>query len=458
MRKLSVSSLIEAATIFIWLGLIPNNAVADSTQVHFFEGPWKQVLAQAKALDKPIFVDLFTTWCAPCKIMEKEAFSNLQVAKLFNDKFISYRVDAEKGEGKFLKHQFTVLAYPTLLFIDSDGKVIYRTAGYGGVEHLLAEATKVINVSENLRIFTDPTTLSGNKQNSASSKAYLQELAKLRQPVGSLLEDYLKHLPQNQLNTPENLAIMAGTVATTNSTAFDVLLTKLPIIKDSAIGREALITMPMAIASDFKMIVSTNDEKALNRLIDKYRQFVKQGGSLSSELIEQELLTTKIDFYRQTKSYKTYHQLASFYAETQLMSQSIDSLREQDQVFYKRFERGVVASDSLKKTAHFSRLNESMKHRASGAVADRLDALAKAYYETMTDPIYLDAALRWSRQALLLNAVPFYQDTYACLLYKKGQRREAITQQEQAVASSKERGEPSEALETTLTKMKSGIL
>jgi hypothetical protein len=216
--------------------------------------------------------------------------------------------------------------------------------------------------------------------------------------------------------------------------------------------------MPVAIASDFKMIVTTNDEKALNRLIDKYRQFIKQGGSSSSELIEQEVLTTKIDFYRQTKKYAMYHQLASFYAQTQLMSQSIDSLRRQDQAIYGQFERGVLASDSLKKTAYFSGMNESMKHRASEAVADRLNELAKAYYQTMMTPAYVDAALEWSSRALLLCPLPLYRDTYACLLYKRGQRQQAITQQKRAVADSKERKQPSEALETTLAKMKSGIL
>jgi len=32
---------------------------------------WEQVLQKAKAENKIIFIDCYTTWCAPCKAMEK---------------------------------------------------------------------------------------------------------------------------------------------------------------------------------------------------------------------------------------------------------------------------------------------------------------------------------------------------------------------------------------------------
>lgn len=67
--------------------------------IKFFTGSWKAVLAEAKRQNKPVFVDIYTTWCGPCKLMAKEAFPNPTVGEKFNSSFVSYQIDAEKGEG-----------------------------------------------------------------------------------------------------------------------------------------------------------------------------------------------------------------------------------------------------------------------------------------------------------------------------------------------------------------------
>src|SRR6266540_4082157 len=45
---------------------------------------WQQVKQKAKAENKYIFLDIFTTWCGPCKMMEKNVYSNDTVGDFFN--------------------------------------------------------------------------------------------------------------------------------------------------------------------------------------------------------------------------------------------------------------------------------------------------------------------------------------------------------------------------------------
>lgn len=87
--------------------------------VTFLKGSWKDALAEAKRQNKPIFLDVFTTWCPPCKRMAKEAFPNARVGAKFNIHFINYQLDAEKGEGIAIAKQYAVASYPTALYIDS---------------------------------------------------------------------------------------------------------------------------------------------------------------------------------------------------------------------------------------------------------------------------------------------------------------------------------------------------
>lgn len=87
------------------------------------------VLEAAKAENKLVFVDFYTTWCLPCKLMDEDVFPDEEFGKFMNDNFISYKVDAEKGGGPDLSLLYQVMVFPTLLFLDSDGNVLVRKDG-----------------------------------------------------------------------------------------------------------------------------------------------------------------------------------------------------------------------------------------------------------------------------------------------------------------------------------------
>jgi len=87
------------------------------------------VLEKAKEEDKLIFVDFYTTWCLPCKMMDEDVFTDKNVANYMNQHFINYKVDAERGGGPNLALIYQVNVFPTLLFLDADGQVLVRKEG-----------------------------------------------------------------------------------------------------------------------------------------------------------------------------------------------------------------------------------------------------------------------------------------------------------------------------------------
>ncbi|MGK0365763.1 MAG: thiol:disulfide interchange protein [Saprospiraceae bacterium] len=87
------------------------------------------ILDRAKAENKLIFLDFYTTWCLPCQVMDEEVFSLASTGAVMNKEFISYKVNAEKGNGPTLSTVFNVYAYPTLLFLDTEGNVLERQDG-----------------------------------------------------------------------------------------------------------------------------------------------------------------------------------------------------------------------------------------------------------------------------------------------------------------------------------------
>src|SRR3982751_744736 len=47
---------------------------------------------------RPILVDVYTSWCGWCKVMDKETYSNNNVAAYINEKYYAVKFDAESRE------------------------------------------------------------------------------------------------------------------------------------------------------------------------------------------------------------------------------------------------------------------------------------------------------------------------------------------------------------------------
>jgi thioredoxin 1 len=125
-----------------------NEAEITSKSTHFVikgEGIKFQDMSLEKAKDlakstgKLIFIDAYTSWCGPCKAMARDEFVKPDLGNLFNSKFINLKIDVEKdADGAELVRMYKVRAYPTLLFIDGDGKLIKSVSGYQYANDLIA--------------------------------------------------------------------------------------------------------------------------------------------------------------------------------------------------------------------------------------------------------------------------------------------------------------------------------
>jgi thiol:disulfide interchange protein len=70
---------------------------AQDVGIRFMDATWEQVMAEAKKQEKLIFVDAYTTWCGPCKVMAQNVFTQKEVGDFYNRYFVNYKLDMEKG-------------------------------------------------------------------------------------------------------------------------------------------------------------------------------------------------------------------------------------------------------------------------------------------------------------------------------------------------------------------------
>lgn len=113
--------------IFIIIALLI--AATAFGQINFRQLSFDEALAAAKTEDKYVFIDCYTSWCGPCKMMADRVLPQKEVGDYMNDKFVCIKIDMEKGEGPELAKRFAVTAYPTFLIVKGDGSLAHRVVG-----------------------------------------------------------------------------------------------------------------------------------------------------------------------------------------------------------------------------------------------------------------------------------------------------------------------------------------
>jgi thioredoxin-related protein len=112
-----------------------------------------EALEAQQSEPKKIIMDVYTTWCGPCKLMDKNTFSNKDVIKFINENYYPVKFNAEGTQeityqdfkytnpnyqpgrkGRNATHLFAdalrLSGYPSLAFFTETGDLIQALPGY----------------------------------------------------------------------------------------------------------------------------------------------------------------------------------------------------------------------------------------------------------------------------------------------------------------------------------------
>lgn len=117
---------------------------ATEVGIQFKDISFEEALKEAKAGNKLIFMDAYAEWCGPCVHMASNIFPDEELGKFYNAQFINLKIDMEKGEGPALAAKYQVRAYPTLFFIDGNGKVVKKVLGFQSVQKMMQVGKDVV--------------------------------------------------------------------------------------------------------------------------------------------------------------------------------------------------------------------------------------------------------------------------------------------------------------------------
>lgn len=211
---------------------VANVATAQVTFTH--ELSWAQIQAKARQEHKYIFVDVYTTWCQPCKMLDKEIFTQPEVGAFMNAHFLNVHVQFDstahdnaevkafypdvQAINKIKNSQF----FPTLLFFNPEGELIHYSVG---------APVMAAGFLDRARAALDPqqqyVTLQKRYTGGERTPAFLKQLyeaAQLAQDMDlyhEVANDYLRQQPD--LLQPDLVSVILTATRQVNDPGFAVL-------------------------------------------------------------------------------------------------------------------------------------------------------------------------------------------------------------------------------------------
>jgi thioredoxin-related protein len=118
-----------------------------------------EALEAQKKVPKKIIMDVYTSWCGPCKLLDKNTFGNKDVIKFVNNNYYPVKFNAEgtesityqdftytnpnyqegrKGRNSqhLLANALKISGYPTIVFFKENGDLIQPIVGYKTPEQI----------------------------------------------------------------------------------------------------------------------------------------------------------------------------------------------------------------------------------------------------------------------------------------------------------------------------------
>jgi thiol-disulfide isomerase/thioredoxin len=383
---------IKLLVLAVILQLLSITSFSQNSSITFIEKPWVQILFQAQSQNKMIFLDAYTSWCGPCKWMAANMFTNDTIAEYYNKTFICAHFDMEKGEGVQLAQQYQVRAYPTLLFINPSGEMVHMRVGAPQKMQDYLEMGKIaLTPGEGFNSYMKKFQ-EGNRDPKFMMK-YLDRLQGAYMPINEPLKQYFSSQKESDLTNRANWDMIYLYVTDMDSPEFTYLLRhqkefeKL-YTKDSVNSKISGVYL-QSLANLCRSRSFTDE--SYNQL----KQKIKDSGFSDADKV---LFGADLNLFQMKSEIQKFINLAY---------SGIDTYYAKDYIM--------------------------------------LNRMAWNFFQITTEQKYLEKASEWAKKSINLKSTAENNDTYANLMFKLGNKSEAVKYEKMAIELAvKEKGSAKE--------------
>lgn len=368
---------------------------AGAQGINFQKGTWAEIKAKAKAENKHIFVDAFTTWCGPCKWLSKKVFPQKKVGDFFNKNYVAFKLDMEKGEGLDFAKKYKVRAYPTLVYFNPQGEMVHKSVGAYPAKVLLQHAGNALNPET--QVFTLQRRFEKGEKSPAFLEKYIKALASAYEDFSKPADIFLAQMGKKKWATAEGWDFINEYVRKSSAEAFEHVLKNQDQYAKAAGSKEKVDKyITRVLLSDMRGVARSKDKNRLSAFKKKLKKVF--GKDANKHIAKAEYM---------------------FYA------------RDKD--------KGLQYA-----CKYFDKYCDN---------AYEFNSVAWGYYKKYNDAQRLEKALRWAQKSVKLMKKSFNTDTQAHILFKMKRYKEAKKVAEESIALAKKAKQDASETEKLLAKI-----
>ena len=439
---------------------------AFSQGIQFEHGTWKEVLQKAQQTNKPIFIDVYTSWCGPCRMMSQNVFPLVEVGKAYNANFICYQVDAEKGDGIEIAGKYEVKTFPTYLFLKADGERFYNALGAMETTNFIALSNKALTaLNDSKPIDVWEKEYSTRKNDTTFMINYMKKRSDQGLSNSQQFEDYLKLLSERERTSPTSLDMYYTLCSKRNNILKINSLTYTNLQKNKGLfynrwGSQAALDQLLFsyILNSLNEAGATKNKRLLDSVVTAYDSIPKKYLSPMTFLYRDELYTS---YYAKTGEMKYYMEYATRFCNNYLMKVTNDTIVQKDKANFQIFKKGEKEYPANTDSSLLAQMRYYFANMERIRVCQSIMNVAWVVQQEISDKKTLQNALIWSKRSLeFMPENSGCLNVYANLLYKLGKQKLAIAKEEEALMSANKAENifqmKRKGIEQTLTKMKAG--
>lgn len=415
--------------------------------IAFRKQPFEAVQEEARTQGKLLFIDFYTTWCGPCKMIARDVFPLPEVGTFFNEHFVSCQLDAER-EGKDLARKYHIDSYPTMLFINAAGDVMKRVSGAIDAKRLLSEAqTALGQVNDPNNFAAMQKRYEAGERGDGFLRLYIDKLLEVKESPVSVIEEFLK---KQQMMTERSSRMMeflmqydkhvllggeAERIFYANYDTYMDIATKAEVIKLQNLG--------------VRMCLQTREKALRDNNISQYELFMKGWSALKKKPVSPDMPSLYMELALLKGETDSFKQMAFNYLDSIVAARSVEDIKAVDKKRYDDYCARVPGGDF-----YSDALRESKKDVDARIVVQKLSELGckVARYAGKKDGKHFQQWLDYGRQLLPGNSQMTLLE--ATWLYRQGKQAKAVALMEEGMKPLNPKSKDYRELDAYLLRMK----
>ena len=317
--------LLEMKKLLFLMFFVPLFSIAQKKGISFLEqSSWQDVLVRAKAENRYIFVDCYTTWCGPCKMMDRDVYVNDSVGQFMNSNFIAVKLQMDStaqdkdevrkwyGIANGFERRFHINAYPSYLFFLPNGQIAHKDVGRRGVSDFLKMAAAALDTNQQyytLLFHYKTADVSYTAKASLALQAQQLGLDSIgRQIAKDILGNYLDTLSENKLWTKENVELFNAYLPLVNAEGrLFRLFYKDRLSIDTVMNRRGYSIRPIMYLicnKEIRPFIEIADKNKVEPDWKSARQSIRD--KYTAFEVEKDILYCQTNYYYDKKDWKQY--------------------------------------------------------------------------------------------------------------------------------------------------------